>query len=1114
MLRRFAAAFVLVVLGLVPLLGGGVAAADQSAWNATATQAIPLANATDNGQLTSSSPIQISVAMELQNQSQLDSYITNVSTPGSPNYGQSLTPAQFKSQYSPTPSQVQAVENYLSSQGFTNLSVASNNIYVTGSATPAEADSAFDTEIDTFTQNGSTVFANVKPAMVPASLGGEVTSVLGLTNANRMQFPTGGKSDTNDTPSTNVPNSFWAPGFQQAYDATGTAPASQTSIAIMAEGDVSQVVTDLRDYENDPNNNLPQVPVTVVQVGPPSSDTSGLVEFDMDTQTSTGLAGDVQRLYIYDATSLVDSDVALELNTFASQDVAKAGSASFGECEYAAYLDGFMVANDETLSEAAAQGQTLFASAGDSGGFCAVNGLANGVPGGEPDVNYPASSPYVVAVGGTTLVTNTDGSYGEELAWDAGGGGVSYFEYQSEWQSGVAPPTGSTCVAQSPVCLGKDVPDIAMDADFLLSAANFYNAGATTSNGGTSLASPLALGSWARIETAKDNSIGFASPSLYAAAGTAGFHDVTLGDNGPYPALPGWDFATGNGSFDIAQMINVIGATTPTPSFPAVPPPTCNEYYGDGTANPIGSTSNNDALSIEAGGFSTNVADKTLTAVLRVKSLNDGPGGLPDISGSGDQWYAEFSYQPTASASPTTYFLSAAYDGSTAATTQNPYGFVLGYGHLTQSTTGGADFSPDGTASGQVDLANGLISITAPWSDFGSQLSPAVATPVVYDNLAHLGAASYEEVGTNSTGGLLESADSAGGTGTYMVGKNCTPASVTIDPSSLNQTYGGTGATVTASTDPTGLTYAVMYNGSVTPPTQPGTYSVVVSVTDLNYVGTASGTLTVSPAPLQITASGSTTTYGQAPAAITPTYSGFVNGDSASTLIAQPACETMATASSNAGAYSSSCSGASSPDYDITYVDGQVTVNQEPLKVTAGSSNITFGQAIPALSQSYQGFVLGQNSSALATAPSCSAAATSTSSAGVYPTSCSGGASANYSLSYVPGTLTVDLARPAIAYTGKAKLKDKAKAMVSAKMTSSVTAGTVAGRSLTFALGTGSNKRTCAAVTGSTGVATCSLGKISGKKGTRTLTVSFAGDAHGAAYDYSAASTHEAIKIA
>src|SRR5262249_13659176 len=150
-------------------------------------------------------------------------------------------------------------------------------------------------------------------------------------------------------------------------------------------------------------------------------------------------------------------------------------SASFGECEYAAYLDGFMVANDEAMSEAAAQGQTLFASSGDSGGFCALNGLANGVPVGEPDVNYPASSRYVVAAGGTTLVTNTDGTYGEELAWDAGGGGVSYFEYQPFWQSGIAPPTGSTCLVQSPVCLGKAMPDVAMDADFLLSAANFYS---------------------------------------------------------------------------------------------------------------------------------------------------------------------------------------------------------------------------------------------------------------------------------------------------------------------------------------------------------------------------------------------------------------------------------------------------------------------------------------------------------------------------------------------------------------------------------------------------------------------------------------------------------------
>lgn len=79
--------------------------------------------------------------------------------------------------------------------------------------------------------------------------------------------------------------------------------------------------------------------------------------------------------------------------------------------------------------------------------------------------------------------------------------------------------------------------------------------------GGTSLASPLALGSWARIETNHDNKLEFASPQFYrlyqgatATPPTPGFHDVILGDTGICPAAPGYDLATGLGSFDVAQL--------------------------------------------------------------------------------------------------------------------------------------------------------------------------------------------------------------------------------------------------------------------------------------------------------------------------------------------------------------------------------------------------------------------------------------------------------------------------------------------------------------------------------------------------------------------------------
>ncbi len=158
------------------------------------------------------------------------------------------------------------------------------------------------------------------------------------------------------------------------------------------------------------------------------------------------MADGVKRLYIYDATDLTDASTTQEFTDFAHQDVAKAGSASFGECEYQAYLDGSMLATDDAALQAAAQGQTLFASSGDQGGFCPwedTNGIG---PGGPPFVSYPTSSPFFVGVGGTPIFSNADFSYGDEIAWYTSGGGTSAFEYQaSSLSRRYVPVTGDRC---------------------------------------------------------------------------------------------------------------------------------------------------------------------------------------------------------------------------------------------------------------------------------------------------------------------------------------------------------------------------------------------------------------------------------------------------------------------------------------------------------------------------------------------------------------------------------------------------------------------------------------------------------------------------------------------
>jgi pseudomonalisin len=299
------------------------------------------------------------------------------------------------------------------------------------------------------------------------------------------------------------------------------------------------------------------VPVTLVYNGIKSPDTAGADEWDLDTQTSTGAAPKAKRLYVYVATSLSDADLARSINSFAAQNVARSGSASLGECDAIPFLDGSMAIDDIALAEAAVQGQTFLASSGDTGSACAV-AATNGVPGaGLPDTEYPASSPYTVGVGGTTLLTDNSDHYTSEVAWNAGGGGISPLENSGYWQSGVAPTAAAGL---------RGVPDVAFDADPDTGAVITVD-GADETIGGTSLASPLALGLWTRLQSSHANKLGFASPALYgiyAKAQTtaplppttvpASFHDVVLGVNGAYSALPGYDYTTGLGSWDVAKL--------------------------------------------------------------------------------------------------------------------------------------------------------------------------------------------------------------------------------------------------------------------------------------------------------------------------------------------------------------------------------------------------------------------------------------------------------------------------------------------------------------------------------------------------------------------------------
>jgi len=172
----------------------------------------------------------------------------------------------------------------------------------------------------------------------------------------------------------------------------------------------------------------------------------------------------------------------------------------------------------------------------------------------------------------------------------------------------------------------------------------------------------------------------------------------------------------------------------------------------------------------------------------------------------------------------------------------------------------------------------------------------------------------------------------------------------------------------------------------------------------INYV---KGIYTISPAALTITAADKTMTYGGTVPALTASYSGFVNGDNASSLTTPPTINTTAASTSPANTYPITVSNAVDPNYTITYSPGTMTIGKASLTVTADNKTMPLGGPLPALTVSYSGFVNGDNPSSLPTQPTATTAATAASAAGTYTITPGGGSSSNYTFSYVNGTLSV-----------------------------------------------------------------------------------------------------------
>jgi pseudomonalisin len=563
-----------------------------------------LAGATLLGPMPASQQVTVGVVLNNPKQAAEDSYLASLYDPNSANYQSFLDVDTFDQMFGVPASTVSAATSWLTGGGLSVSKPEAATTYLLASGTSAQVSALFGTPMNLYSAGGRTFYANAVAPTVPAGL--SIGRVLGLNDYAYFVAPRRGTSGTESfttaapTGAANVPNtSLLSPKtLWSIYDLPSTNLGNGQTMAIFGWGVNTGIVPDLRSFEQE--NELPQAPIAFKYYGSTSTpDTSGdgaTGEWELDTQASTGMAPDVQGETMYFGHHNTDTDILAALTAWVNDRKGPSqASASFGECENVPTtepvtgpvlgVDSLEGPGDQALEQAVIEGRTLFSSTGDTGSSCPIVGVpvlgsTNGVASqAYPPLNYPSASPYAVAVGGTVL--SSDGASPpkrfSEIAWAYGGGGNSVVEPAGSYQQGVAQVS---CVedqqgnlyapGSGPLC--RSTPDVsAISGDVATNNGMLItnDSGADQQGAGTSLSSPLWLGFWTRIQAAAaKKGLGFANYSIYKIGKSASyandFFDVTVGDNQPYPATPGYDNATGWGTPDVAHLMqDLTGRLTP-----------------------------------------------------------------------------------------------------------------------------------------------------------------------------------------------------------------------------------------------------------------------------------------------------------------------------------------------------------------------------------------------------------------------------------------------------------------------------------------------------------------------------------------------------------------------
>jgi subtilase family serine protease len=532
-----------------------------AAWSQTATPLVTLKGHTSAalshanliGHSDRDRVMNVVVSLKPRNEPELDALIEAQSDPTSPEYHRFIDPSEFRHRFGPLQADVDAVVKHLQSQGLTVHEVTQNNKLVVASGSTATVERAFSVKINDYNFNGRRHFSNDRDPSLPANVHSAVQSVIGLTS-----FDAPRRSSATATQSQPLV-SYTPPQIATAYNFPNQNNGNPPRTIYSGRG-VTIAVGTFFNFEPSDVEFFWQYfaisrtgSVTYIPVNGGSTVIDG--ETTIDVEQSGGQAPGAN-LLVYGAPTFSDSGFTLMLNQIVTDNKADVASISFGACENL-FPSTVLQTENQIFKQGAAQGTSYFIAAGDDGAFDCYPVSSS------PAVDFPASDPFVTAVGGTTLLAQPNGTYGFETAWSDSGGGQSSIFARPWWQFGPGVPHSSM----------RKVSDVALDADLNTGYWIYFQGTWYSNQGGTSFGAPNWAALWALgIEAEGGRRTGNSAPLIYLVGNTTFynrvFHDVTTGSNGcvifvgcvgaGFAAGTFWDYPTGWGTPDGTRLVNVL----------------------------------------------------------------------------------------------------------------------------------------------------------------------------------------------------------------------------------------------------------------------------------------------------------------------------------------------------------------------------------------------------------------------------------------------------------------------------------------------------------------------------------------------------------------------------